>query len=77
MREVVADMRDAVGDTMGLSLRVSLDESIAIWAFPTPNCAIIEMHRDLPDLGGIWRWARGRIVRARHGSRTRPRKKTG
>lgn len=51
VREVVADMRDAVGDTMGLSLRVSLDESIGDLGFSNAELRdFIEMHRDLPDL---------------------------
>ncbi len=33
MREVIADIQDAVGDTMGITLRVSLDETIGDLGF--------------------------------------------
>lgn len=57
VREVVADMRDAVGDTMGLTLRVSLDESIGELGFSNAEVRdFIEMNRDLPDL---WDLAQG------------------
>lgn len=56
-REVVADMRDAVGDTMALTLRVSLDESIGELGFSNAEVRdFIEMNRDLPDL---WDLAQG------------------
>jgi len=56
-REVVADMREAVGDSMGLTLRVSLDESIGELGFSNAEVRdFIEMHRDLPDL---WDLAQG------------------
>ncbi|MBI1217338.1 MAG: NAD(P)-binding protein [Rhodobacteraceae bacterium] len=56
-REVMADLRDAVGDTMGLSLRVSLDESIGDLGFSNDELRdFIEMNRDLPDL---WDLAQG------------------
>jgi dimethylamine/trimethylamine dehydrogenase len=56
-REVIADMRDAVGDTMGLTLRVSLDESIGELGFSNAELReFIDMNRDLPDL---WDLARG------------------
>ncbi len=56
-RECVADLRDAVGDTMGLTLRVSLDETIGDLGFSTAELRdFIEMHRDLPDL---WDLAHG------------------
>lgn len=56
-REVVADMRDAVGDTMGLTMRVSLDETIGDLGFSNAELRdFIEMHRDLPDL---WDLAHG------------------
>lgn len=55
--EVIADMRDAVGDTMGLTLRVSLDESIGELGFSNAEVReFIEMNRDLPDL---WDLAHG------------------
>ena len=56
-REVVADMRDAVGDTMALTLRVSLDETIGELGFSNAELRdFIEMNRDLPDL---WDLAQG------------------
>ncbi|MFN3954585.1 MAG: FAD-dependent oxidoreductase [Pararhodobacter sp.] len=56
-REVIGDMRDAVGDTMGLTLRVSLDETIGDLGFSNAELRdFIEMHRDLPDL---WDLAQG------------------
>ncbi len=57
VREVVADMRDAVGGSMGLTLRVSLDEHIGALGFSNAEVRdFIEMHRDLPDL---WDLAQG------------------
>ena len=56
-REVVADMRDAVGDTMALTMRVSLDETIGQLGFSNAELRdFIEMNRDLPDL---WDLAQG------------------
>ena len=56
-REVLADMREAVGDTMGLTLRVSLDETIGNLGFSNAEVRdFIEMNRDLPDL---WDLAQG------------------
>ncbi len=56
-REVIADMRDAVGDTMGLTLRVSLDETIGELGFSNAELReFVEMNRDLPDL---WDLAQG------------------
>ena len=56
-RECIADLRDAVGDTMGLTLRVSLDETIGDLGFSNAELRdFIEMHRDLPDL---WDLAHG------------------
>jgi dimethylamine/trimethylamine dehydrogenase len=57
VNEVVADIRDAVGDTMGLTLRVSLDESIGDLGFSNAEVRdFIEMNRNLPDL---WDLAQG------------------
>lgn len=57
VNEVIADMRDAVGDSMGLTLRVSLDESIGELGFSNAEVReFIEMNRDLPDL---WDLAHG------------------
>ncbi|WP_424928352.1 FAD-dependent oxidoreductase [Amaricoccus tamworthensis] len=56
-REVIADIRDAVGDTMGLTLRVSLDETIGDLGFSNAEVReFIEMNKDLPDL---WDLAHG------------------
>ena len=56
-REVIADMRDAVGDTMGLTLRVSLDETIGDLGFSNAEVReFIDMNKDLPDL---WDLAHG------------------
>ncbi len=56
-REVIADIRDAVGDTMGITLRVSLDEHIGALGFSNAELRdFIEMNRDLPDL---WDLAQG------------------
>ncbi|MEM9249966.1 MAG: NAD(P)-binding protein [Pseudomonadota bacterium] len=57
IREVVADIRDAVGDTMGLTLRLSLDEMVGELGFANSEVRdFIEMHADLPDL---WDLAHG------------------
>ena len=56
-REVLSDMREAVGDTMGFSLRVSLDESIGELGFSNAELRdFIEMNSELPDL---WDMAQG------------------
>jgi dimethylamine/trimethylamine dehydrogenase len=56
-REVIADMRDAVGDSMGLTLRVSLDETIGDLGFSNAEVReFIDMNKDLPDL---WDLAHG------------------
>ncbi len=55
--EVVEDVRNAVGDTMGLTLRLSLDEMIGDLGFANSEVRdFIEMHKDLPDL---WDLAHG------------------
>ncbi|ROT99460.1 FAD-dependent oxidoreductase [Histidinibacterium lentulum] len=57
VREVVADLRDEVGDTMGLTLRLSLDEMVGELGFANSEVRdFIEMHADLPDL---WDLAHG------------------
>ena len=57
VREVVAEIRDAVGGTMAIALRVSLDESIGDLGFSNAEMRdFIEMNRNLPD---IWDLARG------------------
>jgi dimethylamine/trimethylamine dehydrogenase len=51
VNEVVVDIRDAVGDTMGLTLRVSLDETIGGLGFSNAEVRdFVEMNRNLPDL---------------------------
>lgn len=56
-REVLADMRDAVGDTMALTMRVSLDEQIGKLGFSNAELRdFIAMNGDLPDL---WDLAQG------------------
>ena len=57
MKEVVEDIKDAVGDTMGVTLRLSLDEAIDEHSFTNTELReCIEMHHDLPDL---WDLAHG------------------
>ncbi len=57
-REVVADMRDAVGDTMALTMRVSLDETIGQLGFSNAEVRdFISMNAELPDL---WDLAMGK-----------------
>ena len=57
VNEVIADMRDAVGDSMGITLRISLDENISNLGFSNAEVReFIEMNRDLPDL---WDLAQG------------------
>ncbi len=57
VNEVIADMRDAVGDTMGITVRVSLDETIGNLGFSNDEVReFVEMNRNLPDL---WDLAQG------------------
>jgi dimethylamine/trimethylamine dehydrogenase len=57
VREVIGDMRDAVGDCMALTLRVSLDEAIGDLGFSNAELRdFIAMNGDLPDL---WDLAHG------------------
>ena len=57
VREVIADVRDAVGDTMGITLRVSLDETLGDLGFSNAEVRdFVEMNRNLPDL---WDLAHG------------------
>ncbi|MFZ1813653.1 MAG: FAD-dependent oxidoreductase [Rhizobiaceae bacterium] len=57
VNEVMVDLRDAVGDTMGITLRVSLDETIGELGFSNTELReFIDMNRDLPDL---WDLAHG------------------
>ena len=57
VNEVIADMRDAVGDTMGITLRVSLDETIGQLGFSNAEVReFVDMNCNLPDL---WDLAQG------------------
>ncbi len=57
VREVVSDAKDAIGDTMGITLRLSLDELVGELGFANSEVRdFIEMHKDLPDL---WDLAHG------------------
>lgn len=57
MRELIEEARDAIGDTCGLSLRLSLDEMIGDLGFANSEVRdLVEMHADLPD---IWDLAHG------------------
>jgi len=57
MREVVEECRDAVGDSCGITLRLSLDEVIGSLGFANSEVRdMIEMHAELPDL---WDLAHG------------------
>jgi len=57
VNEVIADVKDAVGGTMGITLRVSLDETIGTLGFSNAEVRdFIEMNRNLPDL---WDLAQG------------------
>ena len=57
VNEVIADIKDAVGGKMGITLRVSLDETIGTLGFSNAEVReFIEMNRNLPDL---WDLAQG------------------
>ena len=57
LRELFTDVREAVGDKMGLTLRLSLDEIMGDLGFANSEVRdFIEMHGDLPDL---WDLAHG------------------
>lgn len=57
VREVIEDAHNEVGDTMGISLRLSLDEMIGDVGFENAEVReFVEMHKDLPDL---WDLAHG------------------
>lgn len=57
VREVVAEARDLIGDTMGITLRVSLDEAAGDLGFSNAEVRdFVAMHADLPDL---WDLAHG------------------
>ncbi len=57
VREVITDMREAVGDTMAITLRVSLDETIGALGFSNAEVRdFIALNAELPDL---WDLAQG------------------
>ncbi|MEM6986297.1 MAG: FAD-dependent oxidoreductase [Pseudomonadota bacterium] len=57
VREVVDDIREAVGDSMGITLRVSLDENLGTLGFSNQEVReYVAMHHDLPD---VWDLAHG------------------
>ena len=57
LRELVAEARDAIGDSCGITLRLSLDEMVGELGFSNAEVRdLIEMHGDLPDL---WDLAHG------------------
>jgi dimethylamine/trimethylamine dehydrogenase len=57
MRELIEEGRDAIGETCGLTLRLSLDEVIGELGFGNAEVReMIAMHADLPDL---WDLAHG------------------
>ncbi len=57
MREVIEECRDAVGDRCGITLRLSLIETIGELGFSNSEVRdLIEMHAELPDL---WDLAHG------------------
>ncbi|WP_119388775.1 FAD-dependent oxidoreductase [Taklimakanibacter lacteus] len=57
MRELVAEAKDAIGDSCAVTLRLSLDEMIGELGFANAELRdLIEMHAELPDL---WDLAHG------------------
>ena len=57
MRELVTEAREAIGDSCGITLRLSLDEMIGEIGFANAELRdLIAMHGDLPDL---WDLAHG------------------
>ncbi len=57
MRELVMEARDAIGDSCGVSLRLSLDEIVGDLGFANAEVRdMIQMHAELPD---IWDLAHG------------------
>ena len=57
VREVIEDAHNTIGDTMGITLRLSLDEMIGDLGFANSEVRdFVEMHKDLPDL---WDLAHG------------------
>jgi len=61
VNEVIGDIRDVVGDTMGITLRVFLDESINDLGFSNAEVRdFVEMNRNLPD---VWEPCAGHVGR--------------
>ncbi|NNJ75989.1 MAG: FAD-dependent oxidoreductase [Anderseniella sp.] len=57
VREVIEEAHNTIGDTMGITLRLSLDEMIGDLGFANSEVRdFVEMHKDLPDL---WDLAHG------------------
>lgn len=57
MRELIEEGKDAIGDTCGITLRLSLDEAIGELGFSNNEVRdLIDMHSELPDL---WDLAHG------------------
>ncbi len=57
MRELIEEGKDAIGDSCGITLRLSLDETIGDLGFSNSEVRdLIEMHSELPDL---WDLAHG------------------
>jgi len=57
MRELLEDAKDEVGDTTGITIRLSLDELASEHGFSNAEVRdVVEMHRELPDL---WDLAHG------------------
>ncbi|MFT5506912.1 MAG: dimethylamine/trimethylamine dehydrogenase [Gammaproteobacteria bacterium] len=57
MRELIEDAKDAIGDSCGITLRLSLDEIVGDLGFANNEVRdLISMHSDLPDL---WDLAHG------------------
>lgn len=57
VREVIEDAHNTIGDTMGITLRLSLDELIGDLGFANSEVRdFVEMHKDMPDL---WDLAHG------------------
>lgn len=57
MQELVEECKDAVGDSVGITVRLSLDEMVGQLGFSNAEARdVIQMHGDLPDL---WDLAHG------------------
>ena len=57
MRELIEEGKDAIGDSCGITLRLSLDEAVGDLGFANSEVRdLIEMHSELPDL---WDLAHG------------------